>query len=646
MTFEGVETARRQGLVVVTDGKDARANAPTSDTASSEFARRASRVRADLPLVVIDALAVAGSYLACLVLRFDGSVPERFWTPFRWFIVTALMVHLGANWACCLYRQMWRHASVAEARRVVLSSVTATSALVVSVSVHGRAIPRSVVVLGGVLCMFTIGAVRFQSRLFAFSRTRCQATIRVVVVGARDAGAALIREMLRSPGAGLLPVAVVDDDEGGRPMSLAGVPLEGGIADLASIVRRTRAAQVVLAIPAAPPELAQRVFAQAAAASVPVKVVPGVRERVGGCASVRDVRDLRIEDLLGRPEVVTDLDGVRELLRGRRVLITGAGGSIGSEISRQVAACNPGALILLDHDETHLFNAAAVITPSPVSFLADIRDRNVMDEVMRQYRPEIVFHAAAHKHVPMLELHPCEAVLTNVVGTSNVIDAAVEHGVERFVFISTDKAVQPASVMGATKRLGEQMVVAKAPPGSRYSAVRFGNVLGSRGSVIETFKRQIQDGGPVTVTDPNMARFFMSVQEAVQLVLQAAAIAEGGDVFMLDMGEEVLIKDLAEKMILLSGRTPGVDIEIRITGARDGEKLSEALVAPSERSLRTSHPAILRIVPRHRANVDFDRIGTALAALAGSRRSAEVRTALVDLVGGSGGMDFVPVEAS
>ncbi len=627
---------RREAVVdLTTPGANGTAGAPlpSGEGVLARVARRASRARDDVALLLIDGLTVVGSYLTCLVVRFEGSVPDRYWAPLGRFILLALGVHVAANWIWGLYRQMWRHASVIEARRVVISSVLATGALFVPIVALGRLMPMSVVLPGGGLCMVIFMAVRFRSRLFAFSRVQLHSTTPVVVVGARDAGAALIREMLRSPGAGLTPVAVVDDDEAGRRVSLAGVPLRGGVDVLADVVRETNAAQVVLAIPAAPPELVERVLAQASSAGVPVRIVPGFRELATGQgrASVRDVRDLRIEDLLGRPEVTTDLEGVRSLLRGRRVLVTGAGGSIGSEICVQVAACDPALLVMLDHDETHLFDAAAVIQPSPMPFLGSIRQRNVVDEVMARYRPEIVFHAAANKHVPMLEQFPCEAVLTNVVGTWNLIESAAEHGVERFVFISTDKAVQPSSVMGATKRLGEQMVVGRGPAGSRYCAVRFGNVLGSRGSVIPTFKRQIHQGGPVTVTDENMTRFFMSVQEAVQLVLQSAAIAEGGEVFMLDMGQEVRIKDLAEKMILLSGRTPGRDIEIEIVGTRDGEKLAEVLVAPSEASHPTAHPSIVRIEGGQAPKLGLDEIVTMLGALARSRRSTELRMALLDV---------------
>jgi FlaA1/EpsC-like NDP-sugar epimerase len=279
------------------------------------------------------------------------------------------------------------------------------------------------------------------------------------------------------------------------------------------------------------------------------------------------------------------------------VLITGAGGSIGSEIARQVSECKPARLLLLDHDETHLHDVVATLSHPSVQLLVDIRDSSAIDRLFRVHRPDVVFHAAAHKHVPLLESHPGEAILTNVIGTENLVTAAVAHGVERFVFISTDKAVQPSSVLGASKRLGEQIVLARGPADAPYCSVRFGNVLGSRGSVIPTFAKQIAAGGPVTVTDPRMTRFFMSVTEAVQLVLQAATFAEGGDVFMLDMGEPVPILELAERMIRLTGLTPGTDIAIRITGPRPGEKLAEELRAPGEDTHTTAHPSIVRLYP-------------------------------------------------
>jgi FlaA1/EpsC-like NDP-sugar epimerase len=316
---------------------------------------------------------------------------------------------------------------------------------------------------------------------------------------------------------------------------------------------------------------------------------------VGGRVSIRDVRDLRIDDFLGRQPVETDLEAVAGILRGRRVLITGAGGSIGSEISHQVAALGPAELLLLDHDETHLFDVSRTLRDGvePQLMLADIRNRERIHAIFARFRPEVVFHAAAHKHVPFLESHPEEAVLTNVIGTAHLADAALAVGAERFVLISTDKAIRPASVMGASKWLAEQILWSlHGRNGCLFSAVRFGNVLGSRGSVIPTFFKQIARGEPVTVTDPDMARFFMSVREAVQLVLQAAALSKGGEVFTLQMGEPVTIIDLARRVIRMSGRVPDKDVEISIVGPRPGEKIVEEIVDLAEEAVSSDHPSI------------------------------------------------------
>jgi FlaA1/EpsC-like NDP-sugar epimerase len=378
-------------------------------------------------------------------------------------------------------------------------------------------------------------------------------------------------------------------------------------------------------------------------AQVTLKVLPNVHEIVGGKVSAHDIRDLRIEDLLGRQQVETDLDAVAAILRGRRVLVTGAGGSIGSEIVRQVARFDPAALVLLDHDETHLHDTVTFLDevrtmlPSGVAVkdmqveivLADIRDRGRVFDAFFRYRPEIVFHAAAHKHVPVLELYPQEALATNVIGTANVADAAVTTGVEHLVLISTDKAIKPTSVMGASKWLAEQVVRSFQGSNSVLCAVRFGNVLGSRGSVVPTFLRQIARGGPVTVTDPNMTRYFMSVQEAVQLVLQAAALSTGGEVFTLDMGEPVRIMDLAERLIRLSGRIPGRDVRIVIMGARPGEKTVEDIVAPDEEQLPSGHPAIVVSRPPvpdtaaiHRALVELGHLSLEAPSELASRMKA------------------------
>ena len=595
----------------------------------------ATRVRCGLPLMALDAVLVSFSYLIVLLARFiDGGVPASYWADFWRFLPIAGAAHLVAYAAWGLYGQMWRHASIKEARRIVLASATAGTLSVVWFLGDRRIVPATVLFLGPVIATMLVGGLRFQSRLFAFRRGAGRQATRIVVIGAGEAGAAIIRDLARAPDSELVPVAVLDDDPRKHYLSLCGVRIIGGIDQLPVAVERFRAEQALLAIPSASSELIRQVACAADAVGLPLKVLPSVRELVDGQISVRDVRDLSIDDLLGRQQIQTDLDAVKRILSNRRVLITGAGGSIGSEIARQVAQFGPASLMLLDHDETHLFDAAASVTAPCAQILADIRDRSRLQELMARHHPDVIFHAAAHKHVPLLEEHPCEAVTTNVLGTMNVVDLAAQVGVERLVFVSTDKAVRPSSVMGASKRLGEQIVLARAPEGSRYCAVRFGNVLGSRGSVIPTFMRQIAAGGPVTVTDPRMTRFFMSIPEAVQLVLQAAALAKGGEIFMLDMGEPVRILDLAERMIRLSGRRVGTDVPIRIVGTRPGEKLAEELRGPGEALVPTLHPAVFTLRP---IPLDVGVLDASLARLAELARhydDAAVATALLSTAGG------------
>jgi FlaA1/EpsC-like NDP-sugar epimerase len=456
------------------------------------------------------------------------------------------------------------------------------------------------------------------------------------VVGSRDAGAAAIREMLRSPGAGLVPVAVFDDDTRAHGLSMVGVPVVGAIDDIPEAAARYTLQQVLLAIPNPAPETVERVLHACETAGLTMKVLPGVSHLADGSRtppSLRAAREPRIEDLLGRQPVPIDLATVRRSLEGRRVLVTGAGGSIGSEICRQVAELNPDLLVLLDHDETHLHDTAATVPIACEQALVDITNRSAVVDVFNQYRPEVVFHAAAHKHVPVLERHPIEAAATNVFGTLNVVAAANGVGVQRFVQISTDKAVRPSSVMGASKRIAEQIVLSRAPYGASYCTVRFGNVLGSRGSVIPTFARQIANGGPVTVTDERMTRFFMSVEEAVQLVLESSVLSDGGgEVFMLEMGEPVRILDLAERMIRLSGYQVGRDIPIEIVGMRPGEKLDEELRTPEEAILTTYHPYINQLIPINAPDEQFaeglDRLREATA-----RRDADQVKELLFSVG-------------
>ncbi len=557
------------------------------------------RLRHDSPLVFLDIAVVFSAYLSTLVIRLEGAVPERYWDGFWVFLPIAVSVHLAANLLFGLYGQMWRYASVLEARRVVLAGLTAGGFLVAGDTLARdglRPLPLSVVTLGAILCLIGFGAVRFQSRLFAFRRRQVDGDpVRVLLVGAGDAGAMVLRDILGNPSLGLHPVGIVDDDRRKVGRSLYEVPILGTRSHIPQLVARLGVEQVLLAISSATSDLVQDVAALCEEAAVTLRVLPSVRELVGGRITARDIRDLRIEDLLGRQQVVMDEPSIRAMVQGRRILITGAGGSIGSEIARQVLGLEPAHVALVDHDETHLHDLITELPPSlPISgVLADVRDRDRVLSVLRAERPEVVFHAAAHKHVPLLETHPAEAFRTNILGTANVAEAAVASGVGRFVLISTDKAVRPASVMGASKWFAEQIVRSLQDGGTTLCTVRFGNVVGSRGSVTPKFLRQIAAGGPVTITDPSMMRYFMSVQESVALVLQAAALAHGGEVFTLEMGEPVNILDLARRLIRLSGRVLGRDIQVEVIGPRPGEKLVEDVLDPREHPETSGHPGIL-----------------------------------------------------
>jgi FlaA1/EpsC-like NDP-sugar epimerase len=555
-------------------------------------------VRADIPMAIVDACIIVVVYTAMLLLRFELTVPSRYWRRFGIFVAIAVAVHLVANRLWGAYGQMWRHASVREARALLLAGASSEIVLLAAFSWPEDRVPISVVVVGPVVATLFMGAARFQYRLFAFRRSTSRPPgLHVAVVGAGSAGAAVIREMQRNDRIGMTPVVLVDDDRRLRGRSLHGVRVAGGIDDLGRIVGEYDVHQVLVAMGSPPPEVATRVAEEAAGAGVPVKILPDMADMIHDRVSVREARDLAIDDLLGRQQADVDFDEVRPLIRGRRVLVTGGGGSIGTEIAHQIAQLDPAALLLLDHDETHLHDAAQRLPEFTEQLLADVRDRAEIESVFDHARPDVVFHAAAHKHVPILEQHACQAVATNVFGTVNVVDAAARIDADRLVVISTDKAAEPASVMGASKWLAEQALLARAPSGRRYCSVRFGNVLGSRGSVIPTFQAQIDAGGPVTVTDPRMTRFFMSLREAVSLVVQASAVCENHEVFMLEMGEPVNVLDLARRMIELNGYAVDDDIRIEITGARPGEQLSESVHGEGEEILKTAWPSILALRP-------------------------------------------------
>lgn len=593
----------------------------------------ASRLRIGIPLVLLDSMLVAGSYMALLAVRFDGRIPASYSQKMFECLPVVIGVHVVANLAWGLYGQIWRHASVAEARRVVFAGLTAGAIIFPIDPLDSFPVPRSVAVLAALVATMFMGLVRFQARLFSWRRKVDRSATRVAIVGAGLPGASIIREMLRSPASARCPVVVVDDDVRTHGRSLLGVPVVGAVSDLDRVVERYRAREVLVADPGADQTLLRSAMEGAERAKVPVKVLPPIHELLTVAPSVRDVRNLQIDDLLGRQQVVTNRESIRATVASRRVLITGAGGSIGSEIAAQIATYDPALLVILDHDESHLHDIAARLPHSVEQqlVLTDIRDRDRLQSVFERVRPDVVFHAAAHKHVPLLEADPVEAVQTNVQGTANVLRSAQAVSVERLVFISSDKAVRPSNVLGRSKHIGEQLVVARAPVGARWCSVRFGNVIGSRGSVIPTFSAQIESGGPVTVTDPRMTRYFMSVHEAVTLALQAAAFSDGGEIFMLNVGDPVNVLELAERMIRLSGRVHPDEIAIEFVGVRPGEKLTEQLQDIDEEASPTDHPAITRLSPIVVAPERLDRTIDELAALAGRGQDDAIRDLLGEL---------------
>jgi FlaA1/EpsC-like NDP-sugar epimerase len=607
----------------------------------------ATKVRSRFVFIVLDAAVVVVAFSLAEVASLRYRAPAHYWPKFLLFLGVALLVQLTANQLFGLYGRIWRHAGVEEARNIATACLTSLALLLalnpIGFAVHVTRVPLQVLPLGCLLTMLGIGVLRFHSRLLGWQRANRGMGLRVGVVGSRDAGAAVVRGMLRNPSAGAFPVAVFDDDPRTHGLSLMGVPVVGPIDVIPQAVTSLQIQQILVAVPNPSTALIERCLSAAEEAQIVMKIVPELSELVGSvtapAVSVRSAREPRIEDLLGRREVVTDLAAVRSAVQGHRVLVTGAGGSIGSEICRQVSGFEPEALVMLDHDETHLHETLALAHPDckVEQVLADISRPDAVAEAFSRWQPDVVFHTAAHKHVPILETHVVEAVTTNVFGTLNVLDAAVAAGTQRFVFVSTDKAVRPSSVMGATKRLGEKLVLDRAPAGFSYCAVRFGNVLGSRGSVIPTFRRQIAAGGPVTVTDPHMTRYFMSVEEAVQLVLQSAVLAQRGDIYMLEMGEPVSILELAHRMIRMSGLHPGTDIRIRITGPRIGEKLHEQLQSPQEELLATQHPSILRLVREQSQTPAQLTVGVSdLRDCVADRNEVRARRVLFDLVSDDG----------
>lgn len=557
--------------------------------------------------VLVDAAVMAFAYLLAFLLRFDFEEPWWGWRRVAFSFITVFVVQGAALAFFGCYRLVWRYVSVGDVPRFVGAIGASTSVLVLLrvflPGEHGVRPPFSVTVINSILVLGGLLGMRLLWRLlvegdFPWEAAKLGRVRRVLLVGAGAAGNLVARELKRQTAKRMVVVGFLDDDPAKQGASIQGYTVLGRIDELPEMVRRHAVEEVVVTMARVPRDVIRRVVRLSERAHVPARIVPGYYELIEGSLTASKIRNIDVSDLLGREETRSDGSAVVSLIGRKRVLVTGAGGTIGSELVRQILRTGPEQLILVERSENALYEIEREIrhleleTPV-VAILADISERKRLAEVLAAFRPHVVVHAAAHKHVPMMEQNPVEAVKNNVLATRQLGELSVEYGVERFVFISTDKAVKPVSVMGITKRLAEiALQDLNRLKRTRFSAVRFGNVLDSSGSVVPLFREQIRKGESVTVTHPDMTRYFMTISEAVSLVLQAAALAEGGEIFVLDMGEPVRILELAEEMIALSGLRPNEDIPIVFTGIRPGEKLYEELDVSERSAFKTGHARI------------------------------------------------------
>jgi FlaA1/EpsC-like NDP-sugar epimerase len=535
-----------------------------------------------------------------------GGIARTYIPQITFLIATVISVKIVLFWLFRLYHISFRYTSLYEVISVLKASLV--SALVFSLMstiLRGSSImdgfPRSVIFIDCMLTFIMSSGLRLAFRLFYFPQLKRGKGRRALIVGAGAAGEQLVREMQTSPLYNNIPVAFVDDDPKKRGSIIHGVRVSGGKQDIPEIVKGLGIEEIIIAIPSATSAQLRSVMEYVRESEIgDVKILPGLSHILTGKVTLGDIRGITVEDLLGREPVRIDLENIASCLRSKQVLVTGAGGSIGSELCRQIASFGPLSLIMVDIGETEIFYIDREIREKfpkiPVkAIVADVKDMVRVREIFLSYLPHVVFHAAAYKHVPLMEMNPREAVLNNIEGTRTVAVISMESGVEKFIFISTDKAVNPTSVMGVTKRVAENLLRCRDCDKSRFVSVRFGNVLESRGSVVPIFKEQIKKGGPITITHPDMERYLMSITEAVQLVLQAGAMGKRNEVFVLDMGKPIRIFDLAQEVIRLSGFEPDKDIPIVFTGKRPGEKLSEELLTAEEGTVATKNGKIFAI---------------------------------------------------
>ena len=605
-----------------------------------------------------DLVLFSASIILAYGLRFSLDIPAKDWNRILFLLPFLLPTKAVVFFLMGVYRGMWRYTSIPDAMRLAKASVLATLTVMTALTLAQQfwGYSRSVFVADCIFTVFFCGGFRLairilstkkQSMLKFWDRADDDSMpirhVRLLIIGAGDAAASIIREIQGNTRSSYDVVACVDDDIHKHGQTLLDVPVRGPIGKLPFFVNRFQADEILIAMPSVGGEDMRRIIGACKTSGLPFKTLPMLGSLVDGKVTVNDVREVKYEDILGRPPVQLDHAGIGHYLTGKTVAVTGAGGSIGSELCRQILRFKPAALVLIEANEFNLYRIEKELLAESrfealKAVMGRVQDRALMANVFDRYRPHVVFHAAACKHVPMVELNPWEGVANNVVGSQAMMDVAEEYGVERFVQVSTDKAVRPTNVMGASKRVAEIALQSRVPGKTRFMAVRFGNVLGSSGSVIPLFRKQIRAGGPVTVTHPEMTRYFMMIPEACQLILQAGAMGEGGEIFILEMGTPVKIADMARDMIRLSGKVPDQDIQIVYTGMRPGEKLYEELITHGEGIVATAHEKIM-VIRRDDKNADAavldrrirDQVDR-LAAASATFDAGQIKAVLKDIV--------------
>ena len=572
-------------------------------------------------MLITDGVIVALSYYLSYYLRFDGPIPHPYLHVFLNTIIWIIPLKLVSFFFFDLYKGMWRYTSVVDLINLLKACITASAVIagILGITTRFYNVSRGVFIIDFLLTFCFTGALRVGIRLMyqkGYSkhernnhRSQNTPSKRLLIIGAGDAGEKLLREIRENPSLRYRVIGFIDDDPQKMGRKIHNVTVLGDSDSLPNIVDSKDVEELLIAVPSATGTQMRRITLECKATKLPFKTLPGMGELVNGRVSVKTLRDVNFKDLLGRPAVNLNMEEIQGYLKNRTVLVTGAGGSIGSELCRQMVRFEPERIILFDVSEPNLYSIEMELKyqwgyENYTTVLGDVRSELLLDRVFRHFCPEVVFHAAAYKHVPMLEQNPWQGVYNNILGTQTLLEQAVSNGTKNFVLVSTDKAVRPTNVMGASKRICELIAQAHLGNNTSIMAVRFGNVVGSAGSVIPLFRQQIEQGGPVTVTHPEVTRYFMTIAEATQLILQAGSLGIGGEIFVLEMGTPVKIADMAKDLIRLSGKDPEQDIEIVFIGLRPGEKLYEELITEGENILATKHEKIMVLKP-HREGDEF-----------------------------------------